>query len=190
MIDQVMSSGKRAAKIVDNMLSFSRKSDRTLTSTYHLGELLDAAIELVEKDYDLKKRYDFRSIKITREYADNVPPIPCEKSKIQQVFLNILKNGAEAMTGARKPAPGFILRHYQQADMAVIEIEDNGPGMDEAIRKRVFEPFFTTKKVGVGTGLGLSVSYFIITENHSGSMDVESAPAKGSKFIIKLPYGK
>ena len=70
-----------------------------------------------------------------------------------------------------------------------IEIEDNGSGMAEAIRKRVFEPFFTTKPEGLGTGLGLSVSYFIITENHGGTMTVESEPGKGTKFIIHLPWG-
>ena len=68
-----------------------------------------------------------------------------------------------------------------------IEIEDNGPGMSEEIRKRIFEPFFTTKPVGIGTGLGLSVSYFIITENHNGKITVESQPGAGAKFIISLP---
>ena len=71
--------------------------------------------------------------------------------------------------------------------MLRIEIEDNGPGMDKTIQSRIFEPFFTTKPVGVGTGLGLSVSYFIITQNHGGSMDVISSPGKGSNFIIRLP---
>jgi signal transduction histidine kinase len=69
----------------------------------------------------------------------------------------------------------------------VIEIQDNGPGMADTVRKHIFEPFFTTKEVGSGTGLGLSVSYFIITERHQGTIDVKSAPGKGSNFIIKLP---
>jgi signal transduction histidine kinase len=67
------------------------------------------------------------------------------------------------------------------------EISDNGPGMREKERKRVFEPFFTTKTVGEGTGLGLAVSYFIVTENHKGSIEVESSPGQGTKFIIQLP---
>ena len=71
--------------------------------------------------------------------------------------------------------------------MLSIEIEDNGPGMDLHTRKKIFEPFFTTKPNGIGTGLGLSVSYFIITENHSGEITVESTPGKGTKFIIVLP---
>jgi signal transduction histidine kinase len=68
-----------------------------------------------------------------------------------------------------------------------IELEDNGPGIDAATSKRVFEPFFTTKPPGQGTGFGLSVSYFIVAENHGGEMTVESIPEKGTTFIIKLP---
>jgi len=71
--------------------------------------------------------------------------------------------------------------------MAIVEIEDNGPGMDEYVRKRIFEPFFTTKDVDIGTGLGLSVSYFIVTNNHGGTMEVKSQKDKGAAFIIKLP---
>ena len=81
----------------------------------------------------------------------------------------------------------FVLRVSNETDMARVEIEDNGPGIHEATRKRIFEPFFTTKNAGSGTGLGLSVSYFIITENHGGTMNVESVPTGGTKFIIHLP---
>ena len=66
-------------------------------------------------------------------------------------------------------------------------MEDNGPGMDEETRKRVFEPFFTTKDVGVGTGLGLSVSYFIVTSHHGGTMTVDSTPGQGTRFTLRLP---
>lgn len=83
--------------------------------------------------------------------------------------------------------PCFILRVMGGEGEVRIEIEDNGPGMTEELRKRVFEPFFTTKRVGEGTGLGLSVSYFLIVENHGGRIEVESAPGKGSVFIIHLP---
>jgi signal transduction histidine kinase len=68
-----------------------------------------------------------------------------------------------------------------------LEIEDNGPGMDETTRRRIFEPFFTTKPVGKGTGLGLSVSYFIVTENHGGKMDVHAVDGGGTRFVIRLP---
>lgn len=116
--------------------------------------------------------------------------IPCEGGKIQQVLLNILRNGAQAMQDQDADdgyTPCFILRLAKEKNMLRIEIEDNGAGMDDAIQSRIFEPFFTTKPVGVGTGLGLSVSYFIITQNHGGTLDVVSSPGKGSTFIIRLP---
>ncbi len=84
-------------------------------------------------------------------------------------------------------SPRFCLRVIPDEQMVRVEIEDNGPGVSEEFQKRIFEPFYTTKEVGVGTGLGLSVSYFIITENHGGTIEIESEPGKGAKFIIRLP---
>lgn len=189
MINSINESGRRVAKIIENMLSFSRKSDGQSTSK-SVNELLDKTLELAYSDYDLKKKYDFKLVKIEKEFRDNLPLIPCQQAKIQQVFLNIFRNGAQAMQMASTENPTFIVRTYlhEERKMVCIEIEDNGPGMDESIRKRVFEPFFTTKEVGVGTGLGLSVSYFIITENHNGELEVESHPGEGACYIIRLPY--
>ncbi len=156
--------------------------------------LLDKTLELAENDYNLKKKYDFREIEIIRDYGVGAPPALCESSKIQQVFLNILKNGAQAMTeeASRRPggnkSPRFALRVRPDGDMVRVEIEDNGPGMDRVTRDRIFEPFFTTKADGVGTGLGLSVSHFIITNDHGGAMSVESTLGEGTTFIIRLPW--
>ncbi len=188
MLDSINESGKRLAEIVDNMLSFARKHDDR-TSSHDLGELLDKTLELAATDYDLKKHYDFKKIEIVKEYETNLPLIPCEGAKVQQVLLNILRNGSQAMQASRTENPRFIIRARPCRDrqMACMEIEDNGPGMDENTRNRAFEPFFTTKPVGAGTGLGLSVSYFIIVENHGGEMAVESRPGSGAKFIIRLP---
>ncbi len=201
MINVIMDSGRRAAKIVENMLSFSRKSEALLTP-HDMGDLMEKSIDLAAKDYVMKKKFSFRQIKIIREYDAAMPQVSCEGSQIQQVLLNILKNGAHAMaedetrttddggqtTGdGSQQKPQFIIRVMPETDMARIEIEDNGPGMDEATRDRVFEPFFTTKGVGIGTGLGLSVSIFIITQNHGGTLAVESESGKGAKFVIRLP---
>ena len=105
------------------------------------------------------------------------------------MLLNLFRNGAEAMqsSGGRHQRFNVRTRLSKNRAMACIEIEDNGPGMDESVRKRIFEPFFTTKPVGVGTGLGLSVSYFIITEIHKGEITVVSEPGKGTRFVISLP---
>ncbi|MCP4605044.1 MAG: PAS domain S-box protein [Proteobacteria bacterium] len=189
-LEDIKNSGNRAGKIVENMLSFSRKSDARFTLN-SIKELLDKTIDLASNDYDLKKNYDFRKIDIVRDYDNTVPNILCDGSKIQQVFLNILKNGAQAMTDLkeRREQSRFIVRVLPDGDMIRVEIEDNGPGIDKTTCKRVFEPFFTTKSAGVGTGLGLYVSYFIITENHRGTMVVESSYGEGAKFIVRLPIG-
>ncbi len=196
MLHRIRQSGIQAAEIVSNMLNFARKSDRAF-STHNLVELLDQTLALAGSDYDLKKEYDFRQIEIVRQYEESVPEVPCEASRIQQVLLNVLRNGAEAMHeefkssgGSKKPRFTLRLAHEREAGWVRIEVEDNGPGMDEATQKRVFEPFFTTKPTDRGTGLGLSVSYFIVTENHGGQMTVESAPGAGTRFIIRLPMGR
>jgi signal transduction histidine kinase len=186
MINSIIESGKRASEVVDNMLAFSRKGESSISS-YDIAVLLDKTVELASSDYDLEKRYDFRKIKIVRNYDMIETKILCESSKMQQVFLNLLKNSAQAMANANTENPCITLDVHSDSNMIQIEIEDNGPGMPEDIRKRVFEPFFTTKDVGVGTGLGLSVSYFIITENHGGTMGVESTPGRGARFIVRLP---
>lgn len=188
MISAITESGVRVSQIVNNMLSFARK-DGTSISSHDLTEIIDKTIELAATDYDLKKTYDFKRIQIIKAYHDDLSAIPCQASKIQQVILNILTNGAQAMQGVSTPDPKFIIRTYVDSGrhMACIEIEDNGPGMDERTRKHIFDPFFTTKPVGVGTGLGLSVSYFIITESHKGEMAVESSLGTGAKFVIRIP---
>jgi len=189
MITSINTAGRRMAEIIDNMLSFSRKSDGQ-NSTSHVEQLIEKTIELAYSDYDLKKQYDFKLVTIERSFAKDLPAITCESGKIQQVLLNLFRNGAQAMQGAGVKNPTFIIRTKaeKKRKMVSIEVEDNGPGMDESTRKRVFEPFFTTKPVGIGTGLGLSVSYFIIAENHKGEMEAESEPGHGAKFIIRLPY--
>ncbi|MCP4693897.1 MAG: PAS domain S-box protein, partial [Desulfobacterales bacterium] len=149
MLGVIKESGRRVADIVDNMLSFARKSDDR-TSSHALADLIDRTLELASTDYDLKKQYDFKKIEIRREYENGLPPPPCEGAKIQQVLLNILRNGAQAMQDAAIQGPAFIVRtrFEKERGMVCMEIEDNGPGMDEATRKRVFEPFYTTKPVG------------------------------------------
>jgi signal transduction histidine kinase len=187
MIDTAAESGQRIAEIVENMMSFSRKGDRAFAA-HDLGALLDRTVEIASKDYDPRGEYDFRRIDIVRDYRPDAPRAWCEAGKVQQVFFNLLINGAQAMTQHRgADPPRFWLRVLPETDMVRVEIEDNGPGMDEATRRRIFEPFFTTKDVGAGSGLGLSLSYFIVTENHGGSMVVEPAPGRGTRFVIHLP---
>ncbi|MCP4023605.1 MAG: PAS domain-containing protein [Desulfobacteraceae bacterium] len=191
-LNHIKNAGSQASKIIQNMLAFAQ-NDSSGRSLENLCLLLDNAIELAKTDYDLKKEYDFRNIEIIKEYESNLPMVYCEQGQVQQVFFNVLKNGAQAMTEDRLGKDPetwdaqFVLRVMDAADMICIEIEDNGTGILGEDLERIFEPFFTTKNVDKGTGLGLSISYFIITENHNGQMHVESSEGRGTKVIIKFP---
>jgi PAS domain S-box-containing protein len=179
-------AGERTAKIVSNMLQFSRKngSERRLAV---LPDIIEHAVELAANDYDLKNKYDFRRINFVRHFAVDLPQVPVNATEFEQVMINILKNAAQAMAEYGVPEPEIKLSAYREGTMVVVKVSDNGPGMDVNTRKRIFEPFFTTKGVGAGTGLGLSVSYALITQNHKGVFTVNSAPGEGTCFTIKLP---
>jgi len=185
-LEGIREAGERAAGIVRNMLRFSRSSDSGMMNQ-DLEELVLHAVSLAESDYDLKKRYDFKQIRLTCDFEPGLPNVPCLPLEIEQVLLNLLRNAAQAMAEAQTPEPAISVRAYAREDQAVLEIADNGPGIPQARQSRVFEPFYTTKKVGEGTGLGLSVSYFIVTTTHRGSLDVSSEPGQGTRFILRLP---
>jgi len=186
-LDGIEKAGNRASKIIRNMLAFSRKSSSN-REAIDINELLDEVLGLAENDYDLKKKFDFKHIAIVRDYGDNLPPVPVIRTEIEQVFLNIIKNSAQALFEYfnGEEGPEIRIQTGITGAMAVVDISDNGPGMDEETRKRIFEPFFSTKD-SEGTGLGLSVSYFIITGNHNGSISVESKLDRGTTFHLELP---
>ena len=121
-------------------------------------------------------------ITVNREYGSDVPPVTAYGSELNQVWTNILDNAADAMRGKGE----ITIRTCRENKWAVVEIEDSGPGIPEAIQSRIFDPFFTTKAPGKGTGLGLSTTYGIITEKHKGLISVKSKPGS-TKFTVKLP---
>ncbi|THB78489.1 MAG: sensor histidine kinase, partial [Desulfobacteraceae bacterium] len=113
----------------------------------------------------------------------------CEATKLRQVFVNILKNGIEAMQeqAGKGSDSAFDIRFSHTPAHVIITIADSGPGMDEDTRKHIFEPFYTTKDPDKGTGLGLSMAYFIIVNHHKGEMGVDVNETGGTTFTIKLP---
>jgi len=187
-INAILASGERCAGIVGDMLSFARPAAQENVTSVNLIEALDAAVRLSAKDYDARKKYDFRNIDIRRAYSPQVGRVLAQKNQVEQVFLNLLTNAAQAIA-ARKDLeqPRIELIARRDGAMARVDVIDNGIGMDEATRRRVFEPFFTTKDEKSGTGLGLSVSYFIVVEQLGGRLSVESQPGKGSRFTVLLP---
>ncbi|VVN56248.1 Signal transduction histidine-protein kinase AtoS [Pseudomonas fluorescens] len=188
LLDGIQQAGARAAKIVTHMLSFSRRSNRQM-SPCDLSALIDQALDIASNDFDLAIGFDFMGQAITRQFDPQLGPVPGIPNELEQVLLNLLKNAAQAIhQRADQSEPGRItLRTRLNPPWAEIQVEDNGAGMPEAVRKRIFEPFFTTKEVGQGTGLGLSVSYFIITNNHKGQMEVHSTQGQGTCFTLRLP---
>ncbi|MCG8683995.1 MAG: PAS domain S-box protein, partial [Desulfobacterales bacterium] len=193
ILNNITDCGVRMSTVMDNMLNFARRSDSSFNK-HNPVELIENILDLAKTEYNLVKGYDFKSITIQKEFEPNLPLIACEGNQIQQVLLNLLKNGAYAMfekcSKRKNYKPVFTLgiHKHPKSNMLQIEVEDNGPGMDKETQQKIFDPFFTTKPVDAGTGLGLYVSYFIITENHKGAMEVESELGCGTKFIIQLPY--
>ncbi|MCG8637281.1 MAG: ATP-binding protein, partial [Desulfobacterales bacterium] len=188
MLDSLLQAGNRAADIVDNMLAFARKSASRFTRE-DIQRLMDKTLEIAGSDYSLKKKFDFKNIAIHRDYAPDLPPVACKPGELQQVFFNILSNGAQAMMSVPAPSapPSFSIKIRAGEDRVRIDISDTGPGIEPEIQQRIFEPFYTTKPPGKGTGLGLYVSRMIIDNNHQGSLSIDSTPGKGTCFTIMLP---
>jgi PAS domain S-box-containing protein len=188
LLDGIQQAGARAAKIVTHMLSFSRRSTRQMAPC-DLPALIDQAVEIASNDFDLAIGFDFKGQAIIRQFDPALGPVPGTANELEQVLLNLLKNAAQAIHQREDDSePGRItLRTRLNPPWAEIQVEDNGIGMSESVRKRTFEPFFTTKEIGQGTGLGLSVSYFIITNNHKGQMEVQSTLGQGTCFTLRLP---
>lgn len=188
LLDGIHQAGSRAAKIVSHMLNFSRRSNRQLLPC-DINSLIEQTLEIASNDFDLGGQLNFRNLQIVRDFAPALPAVPVVGNEIEQVLLNLLKNAAQAISQRAAPdEPGRIHLHTRLAPPWLeIQVSDNGVGMGETVRKRIFEPFYTTKEVGEGTGLGLSLSYFIITNNHKGQLEVQSRPRKGTTFTLRLP---
>lgn len=179
-------AGRRAAAIVATMLDFSRKNTSP-PEERDAHVLLEKALAVCQNDYDLKEKFNFPGIAVERDYAPNLPQAPMNAGQMEQVFVNLLRNAAQALAEGKTPEPRLTLRTRRDPRHVRIEIADNGPGIDEALKRKIFEPFFTTRLPGEGRGLGLSVTYYIVTANHGGQMEVESRPGQGTTFIIRLP---
>ena len=144
----------------------------------------------------LKERLGHAAIKVIKDYGD-LPLVECYAGQLNQVFMNILVNGIDSLedTNAQKQ-PQEILANPSQITISTsvlssgwveIAIADNGMGIPEDLQSRIFDPFFTTKPIGKGTGMGMSISYQIITEKHGGKLECISTPGQGAKFIIQIP---
>lgn len=164
----------RVTRIVQDLKDFSRV-DQSGHQPADLNSAMESTLNVVWNEIKYKAE-------VIREYGE-IPEVDCVPAQINQVFMNLLVNAAQAI-----PRQGNItVRSGHANDHVWFEVEDTGSGMNDDVRRRIFEPFFTTKPVGKGTGLGLSISYDIIVKRHGGRMDVFSEPDKGTRFRIWLP---
>jgi signal transduction histidine kinase len=166
---------RRIHDIVLNLRTFSRL-DQADVKTVDIHEGIDSTIRL------LSQYYKANHITLIRNYGE-LPLIECFAGQLNQVWMNLLKNAAQAI-GA---TPGEVrIETGMNEGFAFVRIGDTGPGIAPEHLSRIFDPFFTTKNVGEGTGLGLSISYGIV-EKHGGSIKVESTPNQGATFMTLLP---
>ena len=189
-IEAIGISVQRASGVIADMVALGHPTDGDLMNC-DLHQSIDKAIALAVHHADMRAAQRNQRLEIERDFVSDMPPVSCSPPDIGQVLLKLLVNAAQAFKGLADTGKARItVRTSREQEWAVLRVADNGPGMDEATRRRVFEPFFTTRSPGSGTGLGLSVAYFVITGRHGGKMDVESAPGRGTVFTIRLPLAR
>jgi len=173
----IETAGDRAAKIVSNLLESARREKHHEFEEISLNETILDAVSLLR--YEINQR----SISINLDLAESIPHVFGHKNQLKGVWINLLNNAL----GAIRSEHGRISISTRYENMAfTIVFADNGKGISPEHRDHIFEPFFTTKEAGKGTGLGLSVSLQAIKEHH-GSIDFETEPGIGTKFIVVLP---
>lgn len=185
----ISSSAITAAKTIKGLLDFSRPPKGHFTPR-NLNAIIHNSLALARSDHELQNKFDIQNVTISEEYDPDLTMVVCMGVEMQQVMLNLIKNAVQAMVEQENRKRRIILLTKKTGTVARIEVEDNGPGMDNETRSQIFNPFFTTKEVGSATGLGLSVSYSIICDKHHGKIWVESEPEKGARFIMELPLSQ
>jgi len=168
-------STDRAVRIVGDLLHFSRASSDRVPTDLHAG--LDEALSL------LGSHLRHEGVVVEKDYAP-LPELLVRAGEVNQIFLNLLTNAWQAVSG-RSPAKIRVTTRLLPTAVEVA-VEDNGPGVPVELRTRIFDPFFTTKAAGQGTGLGLSISAQIAAR-HGGALSVEEAPRGGARFVLRLP---
>jgi two-component system NtrC family sensor kinase len=174
---QVVSETARVGRIVQDLLSFSRRS-KPQRAEVDLNSMITGTVTL------LNHKLKLMSVNLTLELHPTLPHARCDGSQMQQVLINLIMNAAEAAQG--KPAAAVLVETSSDASSVFLRVKDNGEGIKPEHRQKIFEPFFTTKGEGKGVGLGLAVVYGVV-EAHQGTIDVESEVGKGTQFIVQLP---
>jgi two-component system, NtrC family, sensor kinase len=179
-LERIEKETKRCHAIVQSLLDFARQREPRI-ETVDINQLVETATRFFEG------QSIFRNIEVIRRYHENLPPVQADPLQMQQVFINLILNAADAMNGSGRLT--LETAELPGEKSIGITVSDTGCGIPSENLDRIFDPFFTTKEVGRGTGLGLSVSYGIV-EAHHGEIRVSSIPGEGSRFTIALPRSK
>jgi signal transduction histidine kinase len=193
-LEKIAEHGKRADGIVKSMLEHSRGSSGERRSV-DLNGLIEEALNLA---YHGGRAQDANfNVTLERDFAEAIAPIELVPQDITRVCLNLFGNGFYAATKRQKEGgdptfkPTLKVSTRDLGDAVEINIRDNGVGIPPEIKGKLFQPFFTTKPTGEGTGLGLSISYDIVTQEHGGTITVDSLIGEFTEFTVRLPrvYG-
>jgi signal transduction histidine kinase len=181
-LDTILSESERAAKIVRNLLTFARKR-HTTRAMVDLNQVVRETLAL--RSYEQR----LNNITVIEALSAGLPQVFSDPHQMQQVLLNLIINGEQAMMGTNGRGT-LIVRTWHDADReaVILEVNDDGPGVPEDVQPRIFDPFFTTKEVGKGTGLGLTVAYAIVQE-HGGRIQLKSERGRGASFYVEMPVG-
>ncbi len=175
LLDEVEQSTHRISDLVSAIKSYTYM-DRAPMQDVDLHQGLENTLTVL--------RHKLKGVTVVRQYDPDLPTIQARGGELNQVWTNLIDNAIDAMNGSGQ----ITLITRGEGDFVMVEVADNGPGIPPAILPRLFEPFFTTKEIGVGTGLGLDISYRII-QQHSGTIEVQSEPGH-TRFIVRLPAGQ
>jgi two-component system NtrC family sensor kinase len=178
MLRVVQRGAQRTKAIVQALHNYSRTDDESVVEV-DLNRSLEDSLELLR--HQLKN-----SIQVERKYGE-VGRIRGHAGQLNQVFMNLLTNAAQAV-GGRDKATIWVATYESPSGGVTIEVRDNGQGIPSDVLPRIFDPFFTTKDVGEGSGLGLSIVHGIV-ERHGGTIEVDSTPGVGTRFRVHLPRG-
>ncbi len=176
-VEKIVKLATRCRIIAKGLLNFGKSSSRSYAPV-DLNQVVAEMFSLIE-DHNL-----FREIKVKIDLDNEIPHLMGDKGQMEQVVLNLIINGAEAIKG-----PGHLhvsTRYEQDTRSVVLAVQDTGVGIPAEIRHRIFEPFFTSKKPGKGTGLGLSITHGIV-QRHRGTITIESEMGVGTLFEVRLP---
>ncbi len=180
LVDDMAHGSERIKGIVEGLRTFVRKDEGLLVDKVDINTLIETSARLVHNE--VHKRAD-----IQLDLAENIPTFTGNSQKIEQVLVNLLVNASDAMQDDVKGV--ITVKTRIDGGYIVVDVMDNGIGMNEKTLKQIFDPFFTTKRAKGGTGLGLAIAFRIV-EEHGGNIRVSSKPGAGTTFTIKIPAGK